>query len=283
MSDTDIHSHAPGESPSVHAWRKFRSFLLTYGGATLATITAVLLATPGFLPLPAHVNISLYVLAVLFLCADLWLKIKTTRSFKALQQQRDDAREQLQCHADARTQLEHGLIQGLEVMLTDFLEHAQFAGDAQARASLYVHRGEHFELIARRSSNVELAQPGRQRIPLKVGVIADAWGSSEGCATKWNLPAQRESWLATLEGDGFSREEARGITMHARSLGAVRLSHSQQHIGVIVLEHERGSKISFKMVHAFTETEEYRHLSRFVHGLHAHLPGARSLIDRAPG
>lgn len=121
-------------------------------------------------------------------------------------------------------------------LLIEACQQGSFVGVHQ-RASVYVHAGGEFVMVARWSDNAGLSRPGRGVYPDSCGVIAKAWQSREFYAQGW--PEGDDDWIEVQATYGVTEEVARGLRMRSRSIAAWRIDDDDHHpVGVVVTESE---------------------------------------------
>jgi hypothetical protein len=128
----------------------------------------------------------------------------------------------------------------LEAIIRRIALHV-FKDAIDSRISAYSVEGDEFVLLARHSSDPTLERRGRPSYPMRQGAIGAAWSKK---SSLFNSAAEsRADWESEIaRTEGFTVEEARALTMHARSICAVRLDNGPEKVGVIVLESETHQK-----------------------------------------
>lgn len=137
------------------------------------------------------------------------------------------------------------IIVALGRALREMMQEASIASSPDApardgnkiRATLACHISaeEAFVPLARHSDNPALAKFNRASYPDNQGLIGQGW--QEGVASLRDLPEDRQQWnLHLAEEYGYSKSEAAGLSMHSRSLLALRIDWSTEHAGILVIE-----------------------------------------------
>ncbi len=138
-----------------------------------------------------------------------------------------------------------------------------------ARASLYLHVDETFQIVSRSSSDPNLRSFGRTSYPPSQGVIGRAWSDSEAVAV--DLPKRRDHWNSHMARNyGFSEAEAGRLRMQSRSLVALRIDHDgpagARPLGVVVLESVKPTAIGSDERDSIMGSAEWRMFSAAVIG-----------------
>lgn len=121
----------------------------------------------------------------------------------------------------------------LEAMLQNTLVSID-ANTNQNRVSLYHYHDGRFLMLARYSSNPELARDGRGVYPTGQGVIGQVWLEEFAVGS---MPAAPERWNRIMvDRYGFGEEEAQGISMKARRIGGFTIRHQDRCVGVVMFE-----------------------------------------------
>jgi hypothetical protein len=195
-------------------------------------------------------------------------------TYADLEQQKAKAEEKLrEAEALARADVdEHrGALQGaLDELLMQL--HKYVCGDVvDTRVSVYSAEAGEFILLARYSLNPLLERRGRSSYPLAQGAIGVAW------AKRWVIDnsedESRATWEASLvAGQGFSADEAAGLTMHARSIYAARLDRGQSKAGVVVFECEEPDRFTVKTTAKVERSYLRETLAAVVSASHVYFP-----------
>lgn len=156
------------------------------------------------------------------------------------EQERDEVAERT---ADELAQHRAALQGALDELLSQLAAYV-YGDTVDARVSAYSVEGNEFVLLARHSKNPAYEKRGRSSYKLTQGAIGVAW------AREWVLENSetetRTEWEEGLVEQGFSLEEARGLTMYARSIYGQRLDRGTTKAGVVVFEAEDKDKFNVK-------------------------------------
>lgn len=131
---------------------------------------------------------------------------------------------------------------------------------AQARISIYRHKGDHFIMLARVSDDLELQRPGRGRYPNTEGIIQKAWNG--GSAVAVDLPEERSAWEQRCATE-YKMDPAslRGLSMQALSIVGKRvdLTGGSQvvPVGLIVIESLAKRGVNGKTLDAVLSSAAY--------------------------
>jgi hypothetical protein len=123
--------------------------------------------------------------------------------------------------------------QAFKLLLRKLAEHCDVAENTD-RASVYYFHEERFVMLSRWSMHPQYTKPGRKEYPIGQGAIGDAW---DGRSIVSTLPATRAGWEQRLESrHGFPVGSTGTLTMHCRSIAALRIDVGDHAVGVLVFE-----------------------------------------------
>lgn len=152
----------------------------------------------------------------------------------------------------------------------------------ECRVSAYSVEGEQFVLLSRQSSNPRHEKRGRATYALDKGVIGQAWARDS--AFRVYSAQTRAEWDREMASTGdFTIDEARALTMFARSILAIRVDQAQtEKVGMLVFESTEPD--------AFDATSAGKMRRRGLHAAiadviawHDHFPRAKDWKDERSG
>lgn len=200
------------------------------------------------------------------------LHLRLDPSYAALAQQAVDDRALAEATAES-------LQSALESILRRIARHCEINENHQ-RISIYCHVGGEFVMLARESTSTKLERSGRPVYPGEQGVIGEAWDRGE--STRWNWPEDRREWneLQTSE-YGMSPEVAEALAMQARSIVAMRLTHDNVHVGVIVMESTQPRGVMMRHLSAARQSLLLGSASEILASARPHFPAVAAHIKSA--
>lgn len=186
-----------------------------------------------------------------------------------------------QSEANAQTALRSArksLQNSIDTFLLIQLRLLKLDEEPGVRISVYSVEGPEFVLIARRSKNPDYERRGRAAYPLRQGVIGEAWRNDSALLA--SEAETRDEWEAECVAlGGFSAEEARHLTMMARSIVAVRLdTRPGQKVGMLVVESEDQAKFTRQTIVAVRRSAAHHGLIDLLDESHTQFP---RVIERA--
>ncbi|MGO1544799.1 MAG: hypothetical protein ACTHXA_10730 [Gulosibacter sp.] len=194
--------------------------------------------------------------------------VRQRRSTAELERHAAGAHERAEARADAvRRALDH-IVQ--EIM--DDLR----VNRAETRGSVYRHRNDDFLLVSRWSENPKLHKIGTLEFSDDQGVLAEAW--ERGFASTQDMDEDLEKWRIMQEEQyNVSRDRVLKLTMHARSMLALRIDHNGDQLGAIVLESRRPRGLTTRHLAQLKEHILVRAIAPLLSIPWSHLPSAATL------
>lgn len=159
------------------------------------------------------------------------------------------------------------------------LEDSGIEKVGDARISVYVDREQEFVLVSRWSQNAELRKPGRASFPLGQGLIGKAWRESGGAACKNSMSGDRDRWeKEQCDTYGFTAEQAANLTMHARTVAAVRVD-GYNASPVIVIESKNIKILTLRATRELGRHDSFVCIADMLSAPNSELPSVHEVRD----
>lgn len=201
------------------------------------------------------VRVLMLLAAVISAIVGIVLAVKLDPSYAGMVKAADAARSDRERTAQAMQDL-------VRWLLIEACRQGAFA-EVHQRASVYVHAGGEFVMVARWSRNADLSRPGRGVYPDNCGVIARAWQSREFYAREW--PEDLDDWIEVQASFGVAESVARDLRMRSRSIAAWRIDDvDHRPVGVVVTESEQPRGVRLSTTNALQEASCYASLCRAI-------------------
>ncbi|WBU36893.1 hypothetical protein [Homoserinibacter sp. YIM 151385] len=173
-------------------------------------------------------------------------------------------------------QTSSALESALHSLLVRLARHCELDSSHQ-RVSIYLQHGEEFVILARYSSNPELAKVKRTTYPSVQGVIGRAWQGREEFVRR--LPESPDEGIRhQVEHYGFTEEEARAVSTRSRSICGFRIDHADRSLGVLVMESLNKQGVSQRSLDAAKNSLLLESAGKI---LYASSPSFPAIADRA--
>jgi transcriptional regulator with GAF, ATPase, and Fis domain len=168
--------------------------------------------------------------------------------------------------------------QSFNVLLRKLAEHCKAASNSD-RASVYYFHDDRFIMLARWSTHPTFTKPGRREYPTGQGAIGDAWDKGSVVMV---LPATRKRWEQRLESHhGFPGGSTKSLTMHCKSIAALRIEADYHAVGVLVFESTDVNRASQKTLDIAMGSMLYATLCELVSAVAALTPRVEEVVEAA--